>query len=239
MLRRYDRETRERSESSSEEDTINTKGSTATSRENTIITKGKTQRCFCFKWMDSINDLKEIRSLEDKRKFMMNLLCFASCIEGLFFFAAFAYVYFLRSKGLLQGLASGTNWVFRDESCHMEFAFEVFDIAVKEEPELFDDRMKDLFKVMLSEAIECEMVFANEFLSQGVVGLSAKDMRTYLQFIADQRLERVGIPKEFNVRNPFNFMELQDTQELANFFERRVSAYQVGVSGDVTFDENF
>ncbi len=194
---------------------------------------------FCFKWIDSINNLDRLETLEDRRKFMMNLLCFASCIEGLFFFAAFAYVYFLRSKGLLQGLATGTNWVFRDESAHMNFAFEVFDTAVREEPQLFDDRMKDLFKVMLEEAIHCELQFAKEFLDQGIVGLSLKDMKTYLQFCADQRLERVGAPKAYNVKNPFDFMELQDTQELANFFERRVSAYQVGVSGDVAFDESF
>lgn len=194
---------------------------------------------FCFKWIDSINDLDKLETIEDRRKFIMNLLCFASCIEGLFFFAAFAYVYFLRSKGLLQGLATGTNWVFRDESSHMSFAFEVFDTAVKEEPALFDDRMKDLFKVMLEEAIDCELQFAKEFLDQGIVGLSLKDMRTYLQFCADQRLERVGATKAYNVKNPFDFMELQDTQELANFFERRVSAYQVGVTGDVSFDEKF
>ena len=78
---------------------------------------------FCFRWIDSINDLQSLQTKEDRQKFVLNLVCFAACIEGLFFFAAFAYVYFLRSKGLLHGLASGTNWVFRDESCHMNFAF--------------------------------------------------------------------------------------------------------------------
>src|SRR6218665_52012 len=75
----------------------------------------KAKADFCFKWMDSINTLDRIETIEDRRKFLMNLICFANCIEGLFFFAAFAYVYFLRSKGLLAGLATGTNWVFRDE----------------------------------------------------------------------------------------------------------------------------
>src|SRR5258708_3526768 len=77
---------------------------------------------FCFRWIDSINQLTEIRSLEDRRNFLLNLICFACCIEGLFFFAAFAYVYFLRSRVLLPGLATGTNWVFRDESAHIRFA---------------------------------------------------------------------------------------------------------------------
>jgi hypothetical protein len=60
-----------------------------------------------------------------RRAFLLYLICFASRIEGLFFFAAFAYVYFLRSKGLPHGLASGANWVFRDESMHMAFSLTV------------------------------------------------------------------------------------------------------------------
>ncbi|MAM66111.1 MAG: ribonucleoside-diphosphate reductase, partial [Chloroflexi bacterium] len=90
---------------------------------------------FCFKWMDSVNGLDRIRTDADRRQFLLNLVCFATCIEGLFFFAAFAYVYFLRSKGLLNGLASGTNWVFRDESGHMAFALEVVETVRKEHPD--------------------------------------------------------------------------------------------------------
>src|SRR3546814_1623257 len=61
----------------------------------------------------------------------------------------------------------------------------------------------------------------------------------YLEYCADQRMAQLGMPKHFNARNPFPFMELQDVQELANFFERRVSAYQVGVQGEVGFDHAF
>src|SRR5690606_15881300 len=78
---------------------------------------------FCFRWIDSLGSLDELRTADDRRAFLLNLICFAACIEGLFFYGAFAYVYWLRSRGLLNGLASGTNWVFRDESMHMEFAF--------------------------------------------------------------------------------------------------------------------
>ncbi len=194
---------------------------------------------FCFKWMDSINELNTIQTKEQRRQFLLNLICFACCIEGLFFFGAFAYVYFLRSKGLLNGLASGTNWVFRDESAHIDFAFKVMETVITEEPDLFDDNIKSAIRKMLTEAIDCEMLFAQEILEQGIAGLSNKDMRIYLQFVADQRFERMGMDKIYNVKNPFDFMELQNTQELANFFERKVSAYQVNVTGDVSFDEAF
>lgn len=194
---------------------------------------------FCFKWMDSIDELDELTTKEHRRRFLLNLICFACCIEGLFFFAAFAYVYFLRSKGLLSGLATGTNWVFRDESCHMNFAFEVIRVVRKEEPDLMDAAMEEQVKEMLAEAIECEMTFTADLLKLGVAGLSQTDMREYLQFVVDQRLSNLGMTPVYGSANPFGFMELQDVQELANFFERRVSAYQVSVSGDIDLSADF
>ncbi len=132
---------------------------------------------FCYRWIDSIYSVDRLETAADRRAFLLNLICFAACIEGLFFYGAFAYVYFLRSRGLLHGLASGTNWVFRDESMHMAFAFDV--------------------------------------------------------------VVQLGIEPLYGSANPFGFLELQDVQELSNFFERRVSAYQLGVTGAVDFDENF
>jgi ribonucleoside-diphosphate reductase beta chain len=194
---------------------------------------------FCFKWIDSIQNLQRLETREQRRQFLLNLICFAACIEGLFFFAAFAYVYFLRSRGLLHGLASGTNWVFRDESCHMAFAFDVVRTVRAEEPDLFDDEMRTQIEQMLEEAIACETQFAEDVLSGGVAGLSVKDMRQYLEYCADQRLVQLELPKKYGAKNPFDFMDLQDVQEVTNFFERRVSAYQVGVEGEVAFDMSF
>ncbi|HXG36914.1 MAG TPA: ribonucleotide-diphosphate reductase subunit beta [Dehalococcoidia bacterium] len=194
---------------------------------------------FCFRWMDSIHELDQIRSDDDARRFLLNLICFAACTEGLFFFAAFAYVYFLRSKGLLPGLAAGTNWVFRDESAHIAFAFRVIDTLRQENPSLFNSELEEQVREMLQEAVECEYAFAGDLLSQGVAGLSLNNVRQYLEYVADQRLNAMGLPPLYGSRNPFGFMELQDAQELTNFFERRVSAYQIGVAGAVTFDDEF
>ncbi|MEO8749734.1 MAG: ribonucleotide-diphosphate reductase subunit beta, partial [Allobranchiibius sp.] len=194
---------------------------------------------FCFKWIDSIYEMRELKTQQDRREFLLNVICFAACIEGLFFYGAFAYVYFLRSRGLLNGLASGTNWVFRDESMHMAFAYDVVETVRAEEPDLFDDAMVQQVRDMLSEAVECEVQFADDLLEQGVSGMSPTDMRSYLEHVADRRLAQLGIEPIYGSANPFAFMELQDVQELSNFFERRVSAYQVGVSGEVGFDEEF
>lgn len=194
---------------------------------------------FCFTWMDSIERIDRLATRDDRRSFLLNVICFAACIEGLFFYGAFAYVYFLRSRGLLHGLASGTNWVFRDESMHMAFAFDVVDTARREEPELFDDQMAAKVRQMLAEAVDAEVAFAEDLLGQGVSGMSIADMRSYLEHVADRRLAQLGIPAVYGSKNPFSFLELQDVQELSNFFERRVSAYQIAVGGAVAFDEEF
>jgi ribonucleoside-diphosphate reductase beta chain len=194
---------------------------------------------FCQRWIDSIQNLTRIETPAHRRQFLLNLTCFAACIEGLFFFAAFAYVYFLRSRGMLPGLAAGTAWVFRDESAHMAFAFEVLRAVRKEEPELFDDAWADQVRQMICDAVDCETRFAEDVLSGGVVGLSANEMREYLEYVADQRLRMLDLAPMYGAKNPFSFMELQDVQELTNFFERRVSAYQVAVQGDVAFDHAF
>jgi ribonucleoside-diphosphate reductase beta chain len=194
---------------------------------------------FCLRWIDSMSSLASLRSRDDRRRFVLNLIGFAACIEGLFFFGAFAYVYFLRSRGLLHGLAAGTNWVFRDETGHMEFAFSVVDVVRAEEPELFDADMARAVASMIAEAVDCESLFAEDVLAGGVLGLSVRDVRAYLEYVADRRLVRLGLPGTYGARNPFPFMELQDVPELTNFFERRVSSYQVGVTGDVALDAAF
>lgn len=194
---------------------------------------------FSFRWTESISDLSTLKNKDDRKRFLKNLICFAACNEGLFFFAAFAYVYYLRSKGLLHGLATGTNWVFRDESMHMQFAFRVIQIVREEEPDLFDAEMEAEVAEMIEEAIQCETQFANDLLAGGVVGLSVKDVRQYLEFVGDRRFEALGMKPRYGSKNPFGFLELQDVQELTNFFERRVSSYQVSVEGDVSFAETF
>lgn len=194
---------------------------------------------FCFKWTGEVSSTRVLVTATDRRRFLLNLICFAACIEGLFFFAAFAYVYFLRSKGLLHGLASGTNWVFRDESMHMNFAFAVIDVVRAEEPSLFDAELESSVRDMLAEAIDCEVEFARDVLRLGVSGLNETAIRQYLQYIADSRLSTLGFDEQYGVSNPFDFLDLQDVQELTNFFERRVSAYQIGVNGDVSFDVAF
>jgi ribonucleotide reductase beta subunit family protein with ferritin-like domain len=108
-----------------------------------------------------------------------------------------------------------------------------------EDPSLFDVDTAAQVHQMMDEAVACETQFAEDLLSLGVAGSSVGDSRQYLEFIADQRLAALGLSPRYGARNPFRFMDLQDVQEVVNFFERRVSAYQVGVSGELALDAAF
>ncbi len=129
--------------------------------------------------------------------------------------------------------------MFRDESAHIEFALEVIATARRERPDLFDQSFGQRVTEMIREAVDCELTFAEDTLSMGVTGLSIKSMREYLEYVADRRLAALQLPPIYGSQNPFAFMELQDVQELTKFFERRVSAYQVGVTGCVGFGDDF
>ena len=121
-----------------------------------IKKKGK----FCFKWMDQMAKIDRCDTDEQKKTFLLNLITFAAAVEGIFFFGAFAYVYYLRSRGLLHGLGSITNYIFKDESMHISVAFDIIDQVKEEYPHLWDQDLKDRVVEMIKEAVDCEMSFA-------------------------------------------------------------------------------
>lgn len=202
----------------------------------------KAKADFAFKYMDAIEQLERLETVEARRQFLVNLICYAACVEGLFFFGSFAYVYFLRSKGLLPGLATATDWVFRDESMHITGAMAVIRALREEAPELFDASLERTVRAMLDEAIAVETAFCEDALHHGVTGLLSDQMAEYLRYVADMRLVQLGYDRQYGARNPFPFMALQDLQPLTNFFEKRVTEYQKGfqaTAAAVSFEETF
>jgi ribonucleoside-diphosphate reductase beta chain len=106
----------------------------------------------------------------------------------------------------------------RDESAHIQFAFEVIRTVRTQQPDLFDKSLEARAVEMLKEAVDCEMAFAQDVLSLGVSGHSAKDMLEYLRYVADRRLEAMSIAPVFGAKSPFGFMELPDVLGAHQFF---------------------
>lgn len=152
-------------------------------------------------------------------------------VEGIFFSSSFCSIFWLKSKGLMPGLTFSNELISRDEGLHRDFA--VYLIKKYFEP-------KD-FREMLIEACELEQVFACEALPVSLIGMNADSMRQYIKYVTDHLLTSLGQPKEYNVSNPYDFMELISLEGKTNFFERRVGEYKkaMPVAEKLTLEADF
>jgi len=147
------------------------------------------------------------------------LVAFA-VVEGVFFSASFAAIYWLKKRGKMPGLTFSNELIARDESEHCDFACALFGY-LKHKPS--QDTVHQLFR----EALECERAFIHEALPVPLVGMNAKSMLDYVFFIADRLLTVLGYEKLHpNVKNPFDFMDMIGLAAKTNFFEKRVSEYK-------------
>lgn len=194
---------------------------------------------FCYRHLDTGMKLAKLETHEHREAFLLSLLTFALAVEGLFFVSAFAYIYYLKARGLAAGFADLNDWVARDESLHMTVGIELAKDIIREYPELWGQETQAKVRAMMREAVDLEVAFAADVLSGDGAGLNLKDMTAYIQFTADERLMALGLAPEYQVDNPFLWMVGQGLQLNTNFFEARTTEYQKGVAGDVSFEEDF
>jgi len=165
------------------------------------------------------------------------LVAFA-CVEGIFFSGSFCAIYWIKKRGLLPGLTFSNELISRDEGLHTEFAVAMYH---KLQNKLNN---KELVAI-IETAVAIETEFITESLPCALVGMNARDMTQYIQFVADRLALQFGIPKIYKSTNPFDFMELISLEGKTNFFEKKVSEYAkpgVGLSNEqmtIKFDEDF
>jgi len=173
---------------------------------------------------------------------LKNLLVFALAVEGLFFWGAFAYVYYLRSKGLLPGLADGTDWVFRDETQHIEAALDIVSILRTEHADLFTPELQRWVSTMLMEATQAEILFAQDLLGvSGIPGFALEAMIGYLKYTANLRAQQAGFLPVYPGAETkiLPWMATQGARAKTNFFERTVSEYQAEAFGTFSNSADF
>jgi ribonucleoside-diphosphate reductase beta chain len=179
---------------------------------------------YCMKWQKTLDHLNEIQTPEDRRALLMNLLCFSICVEGLFSGSALAYLDFLNSYNILRPLNRGLGKSLRDSSWQIELALGVNDALIDTLSDSLSDSLSDRWsgsmngeagtpllgakvidfvEQMVEDAIDCEMSFAEEMIAWGLTRLSLQDIRTYLEFKADESLQILKCPPRYNVQNPF------------------------------------
>ncbi len=169
--------------------------------------------------------------------FSHRLLAFA-IVEGLFFSGAFCAIYWLKNRNLLPGLTKSNEFIARDEGMHTEFACLLYDKL--EHTKLTQEETHAMF----SEAVSVEKEFITESIPCRLIGMNAELMSTYIEFVADRLLMRLGYAPLYGSRNPFPFMDLIGMVARSNFFEERVSLYQQSKvmdasNNDLTYDDDF
>jgi ribonucleotide reductase beta subunit family protein with ferritin-like domain len=166
-----------------------------------------------------------MRWIEDERAtFAERLVAFAA-VEGIFFSGSFAAIYWLKKRGLMPGLTFSNELISRDEGLHCDFACLLFSLLVNK------PSSERIYEIIV-DAVAIEQEFLTEALPVDLIGMNAKLMKTYIEFVADRLLVDLGCSKKWNVSNPFDFMDMISLQGKTNFFEKRVGEYQkAGVMG--------
>ena len=154
---------------------------------------------------------------DNRSSFASRLVAFA-CIEGIFFSSAFSSIYWIKKRGLLPGLTFSNELISRDEALHTEFAILLYS---KLQKKLNKKRVYEI----LQEAVEIEKEFITDAIPCRMIGMNAKLMTQYIEFVADRLCLQLGYDKIYNSTNPFDFMELISVETKVNFFERTNSEY--------------
>lgn len=164
----------------------------------------------------------------DGLSFAKRLVAFA-CIEGIFFSASFATIFWLKERGIMPGLTFTNELISRDEALHTDFACLLYSKLVNK---LTYDQVKEI----VLEAVAIEQEFATQALPCRLVGINSGLMKKYIEFVGDHLLQSLGYPKHYQTKNPLKFMErISRTVSITNFFEKKVSQYSkagVGVNKD-------
>ena len=150
--------------------------------------------------------------------FAQRLVAFAA-VEGIFFSGSFCSIFWLKKRGLMPGLTFSNELISRDEGMHCEFACLLYSM-------LNEKLSKEEATKIITDAVEIEKEFVTDALPVNLIGMNAKLMSQYIEFVADRWLVELGYDRVYNAANPFDFMEMISLQGKTNFFEKRVGDYQ-------------
>jgi ribonucleotide reductase beta subunit family protein with ferritin-like domain len=200
--------------------------------------KEKDEQDHLFRAIDTIPCIRKkadwaLKWIDSQADFAKRLVAFAA-VEGIFFSGAFCAIYWLKKRGLMPGLTFSNELISRDEGLHTLFAVALYHTLPQALP-------ADDIRTIITEAVSIEQEFITEALPCSLIGMNAKLMKQYIEFVADRLLVQLGVEKVYKVSNPFDFMELISLEGKTNFFEKKVSEYSRPTESvdAIRFDEEF
>jgi ribonucleoside-diphosphate reductase beta chain len=165
------------------------------------------------------------------QKFVHDLIGYYVIMEGIFFYAGFAMMLALKRQGKMIGIGEQFEYIMRDESLHLAFGCDLITTIRRENPDIWTPEFRDEIVELVRQAVIHEQNYARDACPQGLLGINADQFSQYVEYVADRRLERLDLPKIYHRDNPFPWMsQATDLAKEKNFFETRVTEYQVGAS---------
>lgn len=170
----------------------------------------------------------DISSTDGKKDFIRNLVATNIVMEGVWFYSGFMVALSFRQRNQLRNFGSMINWVLRDESLHLQFGINLIHNILEENAELLTEDFANEIRDIIIEGVNLEVNYNKDLFPNGILGLNADYVNQYVQYVADRRLEELGLPKHYNAKNPAKWMSTAtDVFELVNFFEAQNTSYEV------------
>jgi len=176
---------------------------------------------------DLLNENFDTTTQKGAQKFLENLIGFYIIMEGIFFYSGFAMILSLHRQNKMTGIGEQFQYILRDETTHLNFGIDCINGIKEENPDLWTPTFQKYIIDKIHEAVKLEIQYAEDCLPKGILGLSASMFHEYVCYIADRRLERIGLKMQYNTKTPFPWMsETIDLVKEKNVFETRVTEYQ-------------
>lgn len=175
---------------------------------------------------------------ENDQRLLRDLIAFYVIFEGIFFYVGFTQILSMGRRNKMVGTSEQFQYILRDESMHMNFGIDVINQIKIENPHLWTPEFKEEMIQLIKEGVELEYQYAKDTMPHGILGMNAEMFEEYLHFIANRRLNQIGLPEQYpGAENPFPWMsEMMDLKKEKNFFETRVIEYQAG--GTLSWDDD-
>lgn len=178
-----------------------------------------------------LNENFTLDSSENIQRFLRDLIGFYVIMEGIFFYAGFAMILALKRQNKMTGIGEQFEYIMRDESLHLAFGCDLINTIKSENPEIWTPSFQIEIIELIKKAVLFESEYALDACPNGMLGITSDLFIEYVQHITDRRLERIGLPKIYNIANPFPWMsQATDLNKEKNFFETRVTEYQTAGS---------
>lgn len=192
----------------------------------------KAKEDFIAKYMKRMTEeTLDIETAEGKKDFIRNLVATNVVMEGVWFYSGFMVMLSFRQRNKLRNFGSMINWVLRDESLHLKFGINLILTILEENQELLTEEFANEIRDIVIEGVDLETAYNKDLFPRGILGLNADYVNQYVQYVADRRLEELGLEKHYNVSNPAKWMSTAtDVYELVNFFEQQNTSYEVNAN---------